>query len=76
MSLNRKLTNSFAILTNLYLGVVKRLAKEKIVTEKEVERERQRFEKFKSEDKDEHILRKQEEVINECLMMVPDSQRR
>jgi tubulin-specific chaperone A len=57
-------------------GVVKRLAKEKTVYEKESDREKQRLEKFKSENRDEHDLRKQEEVINECLMMVPDCQRR
>ncbi|KAH8383884.1 hypothetical protein KR009_011087 [Drosophila setifemur] len=57
-------------------GVVKRLAKEKTVYEKEVLTERTRSEKFKKEGADEHVLRKQEEVIQECEMMIPDSKRR
>lgn len=57
-------------------GVVKRLTKERTVYEKEVLIERKRFEKFKAEGADEHVLKKQEEVIQECLMMLPDSMRR
>ncbi|KAH8276119.1 hypothetical protein KR026_000863 [Drosophila bipectinata] len=57
-------------------GVVKRLAKEKTVYEKEVRTERTRLEKFRNDGADEHVLRKQEEVIMECEMMVPDSKRR
>ncbi|XP_053962221.1 tubulin-specific chaperone A [Anastrepha obliqua] len=54
-------------------GVVKRLTKEKTVCEKEVGIEQKRLERFKSEGADEHVLRKQQEVISECLMMVPDT---
>uniref|UniRef100_U5EL13 Tubulin-specific chaperone A n=1 Tax=Corethrella appendiculata TaxID=1370023 RepID=U5EL13_9DIPT len=57
-------------------GVVKRLAKEKIVYEKEVETQKSRIEKLKSQGEDDHVLRKQEEVLQESLMMVPDCQRR
>lgn len=57
-------------------GVVKRLAKEKVVYEKEAETQQQRIEKYKKEGKDEYDIRKQEEVLQECLMMVPDCQRR
>ena len=57
-------------------GVVKRLTKERTVYEKEVLTERKRLEKFKGEGADEHVLKKQEEVIQECLMMLPDSLRR
>jgi tubulin-specific chaperone A len=57
-------------------GVVKRYAKEKLSYEKEAEKERSRLEKFKSENRDEHDLKKQEEVIQENLMMVPDCQRK
>ncbi|KAH8283862.1 hypothetical protein KR054_003765 [Drosophila jambulina] len=57
-------------------GVVKRLAKEKSVYEKEVLTEKARMEKFKGEGADDHVLRKQEEVIAECEMMIPDSKRR
>lgn len=57
-------------------GVVKRLAKEKTVYEKEVKTEFVRLEKFKTDGADEHVIRKQEEVIQECQMMIPDSKRR
>ncbi|XP_050298021.1 tubulin-specific chaperone A-like [Anthonomus grandis grandis] len=57
-------------------GVVRRLAKEKTVYEKEAEQQRNRIEKYKSEGRDEHDIKKQEEVLQESLMMVPDCQRR
>ncbi|XP_018801427.1 PREDICTED: tubulin-specific chaperone A [Bactrocera latifrons] len=57
-------------------GVVKRLAKEKTVCEKEVVTEQNRLERFKGEGADEHVLKKQEEVIAECVMMLPDTLRR
>lgn len=57
-------------------GVVKRLTKEKTVCEKEVVTEQNRLERFKGEGADEHVLKKQEEVIAECHMMLPDTLRR
>ena len=57
-------------------GVVRRYAKEKISYEKEADREKQRLEKFRQEKRDEHDIKKQEEVIQESLMMVPDCQRK
>ncbi|XP_054288887.1 tubulin-specific chaperone A [Macrosteles quadrilineatus] len=57
-------------------GVVRRLAKEKVMYEKEADSQRQRIQKFKDEGKDDHDIRKQEEVLQESLMMVPDCQRR
>ncbi|XP_046677966.1 tubulin-specific chaperone A isoform X1 [Homalodisca vitripennis] len=57
-------------------GVVKRLAKEKVMYEKDAESQRNRVQKYKDEGKDDHDVRKQEEVLQECLMMVPDCQRR
>lgn len=57
-------------------GVVKRIAKEKTVYEKEVEQQKNRIQKIKDEGQDEHNIRKQEEVLQESLMMVPDCQRR
>lgn len=57
-------------------NVLKRIAKEKISYEKEAEREKTRLQKFKDEKRDEHDLRKQEEVIQENLMMIPECQRR
>ncbi|XP_008552838.1 tubulin-specific chaperone A [Microplitis demolitor] len=57
-------------------GVVKRLAKEKQTYEKELIQQQERVEKFKQEGKDQHDIKKQEEVLQESLMMVPDCQRR
>lgn len=57
-------------------GVVKRLAKEKTVCEKEIITEQKRLEKLKGDGADDHVLRKQEEVIQECEMMLPDAVRR
>lgn len=57
-------------------GVVKRLAKEKTVYEREAEQQKARIQKYKDEGKDIYDINKQEEVLNESLMMVPDCQRR
>ncbi|XP_029050184.1 tubulin-specific chaperone A-like [Osmia bicornis bicornis] len=57
-------------------GVVKRLAKEKITYEKEAAQQRERVQKLKEQDKDDYDIKKQEEVLQESLMMVPDCQRR
>lgn len=57
-------------------GVVKRFAKEKVSYEKEAEQEQRRIEKFRRENRDEHDIRKQEEVIQENLMMIPECQRK
>lgn len=57
-------------------GVVKRLTKEKTVYEREVEQQKLRIEKLKEQGKDDYEIRKQEEVLTESLMMVPDCQRR
>ncbi|XP_018565313.1 tubulin-specific chaperone A-like [Anoplophora glabripennis] len=57
-------------------GVVRRLAKEKTVYEREAEQQKIRIEKLKKDGRDEYEIRKQEEVLTESLMMVPDCQRR
>lgn len=57
-------------------GVVKRIAKERSVCDKEAEIERKRLSRFESEGRDSHDLRKQEEVIQEALMMIPETQKR
>ena len=57
-------------------GVLKRLTKEKIVYEREVEQQRTRIEKLKAAGKDDHTMRKEDEVLQESMMMVPDTQRR
>lgn len=53
-------------------GIVKRLAKERTVCEKEVLIEEKRLDKFKSEGADEYKLKKQEEVIQEYKSSVPE----
>ncbi|XP_076641086.1 tubulin-specific chaperone A-like [Halictus rubicundus] len=57
-------------------GVVKRLAKEKVMYEKEAAQQRERIQKLQEQDKDGYDVKKQEEVLQESLMMVPDCQRR
>ncbi|XP_050669646.1 tubulin-specific chaperone A [Leptidea sinapis] len=57
-------------------GVLKRITKEKIVCDKEVDQQNKRIQKCKDEGQDEHNIRKQEEVLQECLMMIPDCKRR
>lgn len=57
-------------------GVVKRYAKEKISYEKEAEQEERRIQKFRNENRDEHDIKKQQEVIQENLMMIPECQRK
>lgn len=57
-------------------GVVKRLTKEKTVYEREVEAQKSRIERLRGEGSDEHVLRKENEVLDECIMMIPDCQRR
>lgn len=57
-------------------GVVKRLAKEKVTYEKEAAQQRERVQQLKEQDKDGYDIKKQEEVLQESLMMVPDCQRR
>nr|CAH0100607.1 unnamed protein product [Daphnia galeata] len=57
-------------------GVVNRIAKEKQSYETETETEKNRLLKFKENGGDSHILRKQEEVIQESAMMITDCQKR
>lgn len=57
-------------------GVLKRITKEKIVYKKEIDQQKARIEKLRGEGKDEHVMRKEEEILQEAQMMVPDSHRR
>ncbi|KFM77496.1 Tubulin-specific chaperone A, partial [Stegodyphus mimosarum] len=57
-------------------GVVKRLAKEKLMYEKEAEKEKAKLEKMKASGEDSYMIRKQEEVIKESIMMIPDTVKR
>jgi len=53
-------------------GVVKRLTKEKEYYEKEVESDKKRIEDKKAKGADEYEIRKQEEVLQESIAMVPE----
>lgn len=57
-------------------GVVTRITKEKQSYEKETEKEKERLLKLKQNGEDSHTLKKQEEVILESAMMIPDCQKR
>ncbi|KAJ3605164.1 hypothetical protein NHX12_027214 [Muraenolepis orangiensis] len=53
-------------------GVVKRLAKDKVMYEQEVKDQMVKIEKLKEAKECEHVIRKQIEVLQESQMMVPD----
>lgn len=57
-------------------GVVRRLTKEKSVYEKEIDQQKARIERLRKEGKDDHVMRKEDEILQEAMMMVPDSHRR
>ncbi|GAB6018941.1 hypothetical protein CHUAL_000589 [Chamberlinius hualienensis] len=57
-------------------GVVKRLVKEYAMYGKEADKQREKIEKMKLDDKDDYNIRKQEEVLQESLMMIPDCKKR
>eukprot|EP00050_Salpingoeca_kvevrii_P013760 m.30945 g.30945 ORF g.30945 m.30945 type:complete len:114 (-) comp5280_c0_seq1:58-399(-) len=57
-------------------GVVKRLGKERAMNHKEIAAEERRAQKMRDEGRDEYDIKKQGEVIEECRMMVPNTQKR
>ncbi len=58
------------------LGACKRLSKEISSYEEEARVNEAKVEKMKSENQDEYDIRKQEEILAESCMMIPDSKRR
>ena len=58
------------------LWIAKRMVKEVDAYEKEVVTNTDKVQKMRDEDKDEYDIRKQEEVLQESLMMIPDSKGR
>lgn len=58
------------------LSITKRMIKEVAAYEKEVVTNEARIQKMRDEDKDPYDIRKQEEVLQESYMMVPDSKAR
>ncbi|MBN3279187.1 TBCA protein, partial [Polyodon spathula] len=57
-------------------GVVKRLAKEKVMYVRETQQQAEKVEKMKAEAGDEYVIKKQIEVLQESEMMIPDCERR
>jgi len=57
-------------------GVVKRLTKEKLMYIQETEQQQEKVQKLKEAGIDESTFKKQEEVLRESQMMIPDTQRR
>ncbi|VVC30038.1 Tubulin binding cofactor A [Cinara cedri] len=57
-------------------GVVKRLTKEKLMYIKETDQQLEKVKKLKESGSDESVIKKQEEVLRESQMMIPDTQRR
>ena len=60
----------------IQIGVCKRLSKEVLSYEKEVITNENKVQKMKDDGKDPYDIRKQEEVLGESYMMVPDSKNR
>ena len=60
----------------IQLGVCKRLAKEVLYYEKEAADNEKRIQKMRDDEKDIYDIRKQEEVLGESYMMIPDSKNR
>ena len=58
------------------LGIVKRMLKEVSCYEKEVVANEARIQKMRDDGKDPYDIRKQEEVLQESYMMIPDSKTR
>lgn len=58
------------------LGICKRMVKEVQSYEKEVITNEARVQKMRDEGKDPYDIRKQEEVLQESYMMIPDSKAR
>eukprot|EP01104_Vermistella_antarctica_P006941 TRINITY_DN17650_c0_g1_i1.p1 TRINITY_DN17650_c0_g1~~TRINITY_DN17650_c0_g1_i1.p1 ORF type:complete len:119 (-),score=25.96 TRINITY_DN17650_c0_g1_i1:65-421(-) len=57
-------------------GVLTRSHKEAIMYEKEADQQRDHIQKMKDDGKDEYEIKKQNEVLDETLTMIPDCSRR
>lgn len=57
-------------------GVVKRLAKELEMYQQEEQTVQQKMEQMRAAGEDIYVLKKQEEVLAETQMMIPDTRRR
>jgi len=57
-------------------NALKRLGKDREANHKEVAQQLARIEKMKVDGKDEYDIKKQHEVLEECNMMIPNTQKR
>ena len=57
-------------------GVVKRITREYASYEEEVKKEKERMNKFKETGSDDFSMRRQEQVVEETIKMIPDTRRR
>ena len=60
----------------IQVGIVKRMLKEVSNYEKEAKVNEARVQKMKDDGKDEYDIKKQQEVLQESYMMIPDSKNR
>ncbi|CAB3370013.1 tubulin-specific chaperone A [Cloeon dipterum] len=57
-------------------GILKRITKEKVLYVQEAEKQGEKVKQMKEKEEDEYHIRKQEEVLAESRMMVPECQKR
>ncbi|XP_059479301.1 tubulin-specific chaperone A [Neocloeon triangulifer] len=57
-------------------GIVKRITKEKVMYVQEAEKQDEKVQQMKEKKDDEYHIRKQEEVLAEARMMVPECHKR
>lgn len=76
MPIKSKVDSSFSRKLTIQMGVCKRMSKEASYYVKEVAENTARVQKMRDDDKDPFDIKKQEEVLEESVMMVPDSRRR
>ncbi|KAM4879466.1 tubulin-specific chaperone A isoform 2-T2 [Sylvia borin] len=73
---SRVITSPFDVHGSLASYLPPRLAKEKIMYEKEAKQQEEKIEKMKAEACDDYGIKKQIEILQESRMMIPDCQRR
>lgn len=57
-------------------GVVKRITREHDSYQKEIQKDKDRIEKLRDNNGGEHAIRKQEEVLQETIQMIPNTKKR
>jgi len=57
-------------------GIVKRCGKEIVMYQKEAEQAKEKIKKMKEEGQDEYYIKKEDNLLQETLTVIPDCQRR